>query len=287
MEMVSDTIQNWRGSIIQHGKSSNRVYLMVLHPEDAGEIVPYLDKLAIENQYTKIFAKIPIGYEKIFAEAGYEREALIPGFYRGEKDALFLGKFFSSERRLDEHPSRIREVIEAAREKALASEAEAGIGDLTIRKASIRDIPELCRIYREVFSSYPFPIYEERYLAETMRTNVRYYVACGGSGIAGVSSSEMAPDAGNTEMTDFATLPGYRGRGLATALLRFMDADMALEGFFTGYTIARAVSYGINITFARNGYKFAGTLINNTNIAGSIESMNVWFKRLRLPDLKS
>lgn len=33
------------------------------------------------------------------------------------------------------------------------------------------------------------------------------------------------------------------------------------------------------VTFARNGYTFSGTLLNNTDISGSIESMNVWYKK--------
>jgi hypothetical protein len=45
------------------------------------------------------------------------------------------------------------------------------------------------------------------------------------------------------------------------------------------YTIARAASHGMNTTFARQGYRFAGTLVNNTHIAGGIESMNVWYRR--------
>ncbi|MFH1725408.1 MAG: putative beta-lysine N-acetyltransferase, partial [Elusimicrobiota bacterium] len=45
-------------------------------------------------------------------------------------------------------------------------------------------------------------------------------------------------------------------------------------------TIARAVSFGMNIAFARVGYSFGGTLWNNTNISGNIESMNIWHKRL-------
>ncbi|HQA81666.1 MAG TPA: hypothetical protein PLV96_12800 [Methanoregulaceae archaeon] len=46
------------------------------------------------------------------------------------------------------------------------------------------------------------------------------------------------------------------------------------------YTIARAKSYSINITFARGGYEYGGLLPNNTNISGTIEDMNVWYKRL-------
>ena len=36
----------------------------------------------------------------------------------------------------------------------------------------------------------------------------------------------------------------------------------------------------MNITFARQDYVLAGTLVNNTNISGSLESMNVWYKSL-------
>ncbi|HOM70936.1 MAG TPA: putative beta-lysine N-acetyltransferase, partial [Armatimonadota bacterium] len=48
----------------------------------------------------------------------------------------------------------------------------------------------------------------------------------------------------------------------------------------TAYTIARSLSYGMNITFAKQGYQYAGTLTNNTNICGHMESMNVWYKHL-------
>jgi len=36
----------------------------------------------------------------------------------------------------------------------------------------------------------------------------------------------------------------------------------------------------MNITFAKQGYQYAGCLVNNSNICGSIESMNVWYRQL-------
>jgi hypothetical protein len=39
----------------------------------------------------------------------------------------------------------------------------------------------------------------------------------------------------------------------------------------------------MNITFGRRGYRYAGTLVNNTWIGGAIESMNVWYKILEDP----
>jgi putative beta-lysine N-acetyltransferase len=96
--------------------------------------------------------------------------------------------------------------------------------------------------------------------------------------IVAVSSAEIDAEAKNVEMTDFATLYDYRGNGLAGALLARMEAEMSAMGIKKAYTIARALSAGVNILFARAGYEYAGTLINNTNICGQIESMNVWHK---------
>ena len=75
-------------------------------------------------------------------------------------------------------------------------------------------------------------------------------------------------------------LPSRRKRGMATQLLGVMDAHAREAGLRVAYTIARACSYGMNITFGRRGYRYAGTLVNNTQIAGAIESMNVWYKLL-------
>lgn len=79
-------------------------------------------------------------------------------------------------------------------------------------------------------------------------------------------------------MTDFATLPDWRGHGLAAPLLFHMENEIGKKGIKTAYTIARSASAGMNITFAKLGYCYAGRLKNNTNISGSIESMNIWYK---------
>jgi hypothetical protein len=59
-----------------------------------------------------------------------------------------------------------------------------------------------------------------------------------------------------------------------------MEEAMREDGIHTVFTIARAYSYGMNITFSSSGYLFGGTLRNNTQICGRQESMNVWHKAL-------
>ena len=69
----------------------------------------------------------------------------------------------------------------------------------------------------------------------------------------------------------------YRG-GIATTTTALVQA-MRERGLQTAFTIARAYSAGMNITFAKHGYQFGGTLTSNTNISGKIESMNIWIGR--------
>ncbi len=81
-------------------------------------------------------------------------------------------------------------------------------------------------------------------------------------------------------MTDFATMPDYRVGQSATHLLSKMELAMESQGITTLYTIARLNSPAMNKTFLKHSYKYAGTLINNTNISGKIESMNVFYKHI-------
>jgi hypothetical protein len=55
---------------------------------------------------------------------------------------------------------------------------------------------------------------------------------------------------------------------------------MRARNMKTPYTIARSASPGMNVTFVKSGYRYGGRVINNTNISGRIESMNVWYKHL-------
>ena len=57
--MTTDRIETYGDSLIQHGNHSERAYLMKLSRKDLPELIEYLDDLALENGYTKIFAKVP------------------------------------------------------------------------------------------------------------------------------------------------------------------------------------------------------------------------------------
>lgn len=273
-----DRIEKIDHSLIQHGPLNSRVYLMKVAEQDLPDVMFKIDVLAKREGYTKIFAKAPQQVKPLFTEAGYVQEAAIPGFYHGQIEAVFLAKYLDPQRQVEPAGQQIDDILKLARDKAKTAPAQPPADHITIRPADESDAEEMAGVFRTVFESYPFPIHDPDYLRETMKSHIRYFCATENDKIIAVSSSEMDAEAENVEMTDFATLPDCRGKGLAVQLLKAMEEHMRNEGMKTFYTIARALSAGMNVTFARCGYHYGGTLTNNTNISGKIESMNVWHK---------
>ncbi len=277
---MRDSLETIGRSLIHHGTYNDRVYLMKLHEDDRTEIVRRLDTLACSRGYSKIFAKIPSWAEDSFLAAGYILEARIPGFYAGGDDACFMGKYLTESRSREQEASLVRDVLVAAREKAVDSIPPILPEGFTIRSSREEDVEEMANIYCEVFASYPFPIHDPAFLRAAMKDSTQFFGVWDGNRIAALSSAEMDSCSKSAEMTDFATPRAYRGKGLALHLLQHMEDAVRGRAIRSLFTIARAYSYSMNITFARDGYRYGGTLTNNTNIGGRLESMNVWYKIL-------
>lgn len=276
--MRPDVITTIGASTVQHGPTSNRIYVMKLAPADLPGILDDLDDLADREGYTKIFAKVPASVCDSFVSRGYVVEARVPRLFRDREDGYFLSLFRDAARARDDRP--LDAVLAAARAAASNGCAHPLPSGAVCSPASPVDAPAIAALYRDVFATYPFPIHREAYILETMEHGVRYFCIRIGSVIAAVSSAEMDPGEEHVEMTDFATRPDYRGCGLAGHLLRRMERAMQSAGVKTAYTIARATSLPINVTFARAGYRHGGTLLNNTGICGGVESMHVWYLSL-------
>jgi len=266
-------------SILTHDKASNRIYLMHLHQDDFPEIINYMEDLSNEFSYTKIFAKVPSMFAPLFFKAGYIIEAAIPRFFKGEGDVLFLAKYKSSERQIPENDSL--ELFQNLLGNAPSVNKMQLDKDYSIRKLTVDDVGSMIVVFKQVFETYPFPIFEPQFLTESIQENKTLYfgIYCEGNLIA-VSSAECDNDEQNAEMTDFAVLPQYRGKRFAFNLLSYMENELFKSNFKTLYTISRLKSLSMNKTFYNSGYKYSGTLVQNTQISGNIESMNVWYKNI-------
>ena len=277
-----DKTQLFDNALIQHGPLSNRIYLMKLNNACPKVLVKRLDTLAEDNNYTKIFAKVPISEAEVFLDSGYQKEAEVPGFYHGHEAALFLGRYLDPDRRKENSLLDIENIVNLTLKKdkkqPVANELPAGT---VLRRCIPSDAKQISDFYREIFASYPFPIDNPDYITETMLNHIVYFGIEMDKKFIALSSAEMDTVSKNVEMTDFATSPEFRGSNLSGLLLAAMEKEVKKRRIKTAYTIARAISPGMNITFAKADYTYGGRLINNTNISGQIESMNVWYKCLQ------
>lgn len=235
--------------------------------------------LAQQQDYGKIFAKVPGRWATLFHQDGFRTEALVPDFFPGNEDGHFMGKYLDQARSHDPRGQESDQILLLAKESSLRRDPVSA-GRYTTRICTTNDCEAMAACYKTVFPSYPFPVHDPDFLAATMAEDVIYFGTWEGEELAALASAEQYRRRLNVEMTDFLTMPQHRRQGLAGHLLTTMDRTLRKQGITTAYTIARALSAGMNITFARAGYQHGGTLINNTQICGKIESMQVWYKQL-------
>ncbi len=273
---MTDKIETIAGSVVQHGDHNQRIYVMHLNTRQTDHLIPILDRFAKEKGYGKIVAKIPATQWDSFKAAGYLQEAVIPGFFNGVTGGLFISKFFSA------HRQKTEESTWAPPLKAVATQSpKTSMETASMKICGPGEAVALADLYRQVFSSYAFPIDQPGYLEQMMRENTHHVAVYHQGTLAAAAALEIDVQSANCEMTDFATRPQFRGKGLAGKLLRQLERKAGELRIKTAYTIARADSAAMNTVFYKTGYQYAGRLVNNTQIGGRIRNMNVWYKRLK------
>lgn len=278
--MSDENIIDINGSSIEISKSCSRVYLKKLYAYKVKDTICELEKIAEEQKLSKIFARVPSDAKEIFLNNEYKIEAHIPGFYKNEKDVYFMGKFLMRKREI----CHDKEIIEDVLKKSLLKTGSYQFYDLpkefSCKKIDESQIEDLIELYKDIFETYPSPIFEADYIAETMHNNDEYLGIWQGKKLVATAEIEKDFEAQNVELTAFAILPEYRGNNYPTYLINELEKILQEQNFKTAYAIARATSYGMNIAFAKTKYIYAGTLINNTCIGGNLEHMHVWYKKL-------
>lgn len=268
-------------TIFQHGKNSNRVYMMHLGNENPECIIEQIQSLASAKGYSKILFKAPARVKPLLESRGYVTEARIPTLYRSGEDGFFLARYLSDERQHVANRDELDAILLQCLEKRKTTHPETYLPyGCLLTKGKAENAPQLAELYRQIFESYPFPIHQKEYIENTMKDGSEYYCVWQGGELVAAASMEKKRSEGYAEMTDFAVQPEFRGRCLAEILLHEMERSAVRQDIRTAFSIARAVSWGMNACFARQGYSFSGMLPNNTNICNALESMNVWHKTL-------
>lgn len=261
---------------------NRRLKVLDYQAEDFRAFAERLGFLADANRFDKIWILArPKDWER-FVRLGFVVEGTLRHALRG-KTAYMVSQFRSTKRL---RSPELRKEIDLL-DRILAREPRRGPRGLpagyTLDFAREEDVPGMLALYRRVFETYPSPLTHREYLVDILHRGSVFRVVRNAKGeVASVASAELSPAHLSAELTDCATHPTERGRGLMSVILKALEQDLRQLGYRCAYTLARAPSFGMNAAFHALGYEFNGRMINNCDIYGGFEDMNLWSKDLRL-----
>lgn len=213
-----------------------------------------------------------------FRSCGFVVEGVINGFFQGE-DAYCISYFLDTKRQValktEEADSILYHCINDEMRFTIREQQT-----YIIRQAVEDDIPQMIKLFSAVFETYPSPVFSMEYLKKVMHEQVAYKVAEENGKIISIASAEMNKLNLNAEITDCATYPEYRGKGILSDLIHYLEAELIERDFRMVYSLARAINPGINKALFKLKYRYSGRLVNNCHICGGFEDMNIWAKRL-------
>jgi len=261
----------------------NRRLKIIDYETDNDDAYPAITKrlawLAEHNSFDKIFLKAQKHDFQKFLAQGYVMEGVLRYYFRGQ-DAYVLSRFSSSGRAQSDHLVEEANLVENLLHNTKNRTIKELDPKITIQTATYDDIPQLVLIYRSVFETYPSPLTNPDYIQATMNKHVLYKIAVEDKTALAAASADMNEKHSNAELTDCATVPAAQGKGIMQHILKSLETDLKDRGIMTAYTLSRALSIGMNRAFYRMNYEYSGRLINNCDIFGKFEDMNIWVKKL-------
>ena len=279
--MNFDTLEEIEGTLIHHGPVNNRVYFMDFKYNNFDKIITNVNRLANKKKYDKIIGKVPESGLQQFLVKGFKVEAKIPNLFK-DATGYFISEYLNKKR---EYCSlNTVKIIESVKKIALAAALDNQNKSLPLaydlRKLESKDLERLSDLNKLSFKTYAFPICEIEYLKECLQNNYEFYGAYKDSKLVISAMVKIDKKESNAEVIDFAIHPNYRGQNLSFYVMNKIKEAIIEKGLNTLYAMVRSTSYGLNITFAKQGFIPGGTLINNTLVENSLENMNVWYLNL-------
>ena len=225
--------------------------------------------------------KVPEEAKEVFQSNGYQVEAKIPGLYNGEITGYFLADYLNNERgHCDEQKRKTIASVKTIALAANSAEEDSYFAlpkDLEVRKLDRNDLFNIIHLHKKAADSCVFPTHEAEYIMELVAQNHKFYGLFSGEELIVSAILKVHKKESNVEIVDFTTHPNFSGQNLSYYLVQEIKKNFDEMDCKTMYSLVRATSYGLNITFSKHDFVFGGTLLNNTLIRDTIESMNVWY----------
>lgn len=246
-----------------------------------------LQNVVMKNAYAKTIINSRVEHVSFFIEEGYTLEAICRGYFSGN-DAYIMTKYYEPTRRHSDKWIKEDEILSKVKKLPITPLSNLLPDHFRLRKGEIEDAILLAGLYAKVFEIYPTPLNKPDYIEEVINKGTIFYVIENDKGkIVSAASAEVNEKYHNAELTDCATLLEFRKHGLMKILLRKLELELIENQIYCSYSIARALSFGMNAAFYQLGYTYNGRLTNNCYIYDKLEDMNVWVKDLSTADISS
>lgn len=237
------------------------------------------ERTAADSQADKLIFKARSENFLDLLKRGFLHEGTLDKYFLGS-DCYFFSKYLQPDRRNSEKWVEEDHILEGVLSLDQRKEPVFPPKGYKIRKAEAVDAVKLAGLYEKVFEIYPVPMNEPEYIKKCIQGGTVFYIYEWEGQIVSSASAEVNQTYHNAEITDCATLPDHRQFGLMKHLISQLEEFLAHHQIFCLYSIARALSFGMNAVFFQLGYGYRGRLANNCYIFNKIEDMNLWVKNL-------
>lgn len=231
-------------------------------------------RLLNEHPFSKVIVKSRQEDWKQFLSLGYQFEALFTGFFNGN-DAYSMAMFTENTRRTSDYWIYEDETLQQVQEIPRSLDVPVA-SQYKIRKAETSDAIALANLYSSVFEIYPTPMNDPDYIQKLIQHDSIFYVAEYEGKIVSAASADINMTYHNAELTDCATLPEHRKKGLMKILIAKLECALKEKQIYCAYSIARSLSFGMNAVFHQRLYEYKGRFTKNCNIYNKLEDMNLW-----------
>jgi len=231
-------------------------------------------ELAHELNFGKIICFCRDKYIEDLQQYGFILEGQIAGFFDGN-DAFCLSLFIDKKRQYSKYNLLEDEILTKCQTNLSVKDID---DDIIIRDAKNSDINQMILLFKKVFKTYPSPIFDANYLNEILGKKVLFKIAVKQKEIICIASADIDVVYNNAEITDCCTNPIFRGKGLLTNIIIELEKSLNNSNIGTLYSLSRATEPGINMVLSKMQYKYSGRMLNNCNISGDFEDMNIWVK---------
>ncbi len=254
---------------------------LIIRTYDRTNIPQVIDQclaISLEHQLEKIWLWAFPEDAAVFMEYGFVLEGILET-HTIDKPSSSLAFYLTPYRKRDYRKYEEDELLIKVMSSSSATSVGELPGDFKIGLLNHEHCGEISSLLSNVFTTYPTPMENPDYVYKLMSEDCLFAGVFFDNRLVSTSSAYLERDWKRCEMTDCATLADFRGYSLTERLSRLLETTIqSKEDSYTFYSLARARSFGINRVFHKLGYHYRGRLVNNCNIFGGYEDMNLWVK---------